>query len=73
MYWLFKYWRRILWNGIKSAPDYDDTDSEGVINNGTFTINSYNDGIQVKSKLIINDGDFCIKTYNNGSSSSSFD
>ena len=58
---------------ILSAPDYDDTDSEGVINNGTFTINSYNDGIQVKSKLIINDGDFYIKTYNNGASSSSFD
>ena len=34
-----------LWKGIKSAPDYDDTDSEGIINNGTFTINSYNDGI----------------------------
>ena len=46
-------------DGIKSDPDYGDTDSEGslTINDGTFNINSYNDGIQAKAKLIINGGD----------------
>ena len=37
-------------DGIKSDPDEDDTESEGIItiNGGTFNINSYNDGIQAK-------------------------
>ena len=62
-------------DGIKSDPDYDDNDSEGIItiNGGTFNISSYSDGIQAKSKLIINDGNFYIKTYNNGASSTNFD
>ena len=52
-------------DGIKSDPDYGDTDSDGTItiNGGTFTINSYNDGLQAKNKLTINDGTFNIKTY----------
>ena len=62
-------------DGIKSDPDYNDTESEGTItiNYGTFNINSYSDGIQAKSKLIINDGNFNIKTYSNGASSTNFD
>ena len=62
-------------DGIKSDPDYNDTESEGIItiNYGTFNINSYSDGIQAKSKLIINDGNFNIKTYTNGASSTNFD
>ena len=62
-------------DGIKSDPDYDDTESEGIItiNYGTFNINSYSDGIQAKSQLIINDGYFNIKTHSNGSSSTNFD
>ena len=62
-------------DGIKSDPDYNDTESEGIItiNYGTFNINSYSDGIQAKSKLIINDGNFNIKTYSNGASSTNFD
>ena len=61
-------------DGIKSDPDYNDTESEGTItiNYGTFNINSYSDGIQAKSKLIINDGNFNIKTYSNGASSTNF-
>ena len=61
-------------DGIKSEPDYGDTDSEGTItiNGGTFTINSYNDGIQAKNKLTINGGAFNIKTYKNGASSTDF-
>ena len=61
-------------DGIKSDPDYDDDESEGIItiNKGTFNINSYSDGIQAKSALIINDGNFNIKTYNNGASSTNF-
>ena len=56
-------------DGIKSDPDYGDTDSEGslVINGGTFNINSFNDGIQAKAKLIINGGNFNIKTFKEGS------
>ena len=62
-------------DGIKSDPDYGDTDSEGslVINDGTFNINSYNDGIQAKAKLIINGGIYNIKTFKDGSSSANFD
>ena len=62
-------------DGIKSDPDYNDTESEGIITikYGTFNINSYSDGIQAKSKLIINDGNFNIKTYTNGASSTNFD
>ena len=61
-------------DGIKSDPDYGDTDSAGTItiNGGTFNINSYNDGLQAKNKLTINGGVFNIKTYKNGSSSSDF-
>ena len=61
-------------DGIKSDPDEDDTVSEGIvaINGGTFTINSYNDGIQAKKKLVITGGNFNIKTYTDGSSSSTF-
>ena len=61
-------------DGIKSDPDYGDTDSEGTItiNGGTFTINSYNDGLQAKNKLTINGGVFNIKTYKNGASSTDF-
>ena len=61
-------------DGIKSDPDADDADSKGTltINGGNFYINSYNDGIQAKTKLIINDGNFSIKTYKNGASSSGF-
>ena len=61
-------------DGIKSDPDEDDTESEGIItiNGGTFNINSYNDGIQAKKNLIITGGDFNIKTYTDGSSSSRF-
>ena len=57
-------------DGIKSDPDYGDTDSEGslIINDGTFNINSYNDGIQAKAKLIINGGTYNIKTFKDGSS-----
>ena len=56
-------------DGIKSDPDYGDTDSKGslVINGGTFNINSFNDGIQAKAKLIINGGNFTIKTFKEGS------
>ena len=62
-------------DGIKSDPDYGDTDSEGslTINDGTFNINSYNDGIQAKAKLIINGGTFNIKTFKDGSSATNFD
>ena len=61
-------------DGIKSDPDYGDTDSEGTItiNGGTFTINSYNDGLQAKNKLTINGGAFNIKTYKNWASSAGF-
>ena len=61
-------------DGIKSDPDYGDTDSEGslVIIDGTFNINSYNDGIQAKAKLIINGGIYNIKTFKDGSSSANF-
>ena len=61
-------------DGIKSDPDYGDTDSDGTItiNGGTFTINSYNDGLQAKNKLTINDGTFNIKTYKDGASSTGF-
>ena len=57
-------------DGIKSDPDYGDTDSEGslTINDGIFNINSYNDGIQAKAKLIINGGTYNIKTFKDGSS-----
>jgi len=62
-------------DGIKSDPDYGDTDSAGTItiNGGTFNINSYSDGLQAKNKLTINDGTFNIKTYKDGSSSTDFD
>ena len=62
-------------DGIKSDPDDDDTESEGIvtINGGTFNISSYNDGIQAKKKLTITGGNFNIKTYTDGSSSSNFD
>ena len=62
-------------DGIKSDPDYGDTDSVGsvTINDGTFNINSYNDGIQAKDKLIINGGVFNIKTFKDGSSATNFD
>ena len=55
-------------DGIKSDPDYGDTDSEGslTINGGTFIINSYNDGVQAKAKLIITGGTFTIKTFGEG-------
>ena len=58
-------------DGIKSDPDYGDTDSEGslTINDGIFNINSYNDGFQAKTKLIINKGTFNIKTFKDGSNS----
>ena len=56
-------------DGIKSIPDSNDTDSQGLItiNGGNFSINSYNDGIIAKRKLTINDGDFNIKTNKKGS------
>lgn len=62
-------------DGIKSDPDYDDTDSEGsvIITSGTFNINSYSDGIQAKAKLIISGGTFNIITFNDGSSAENFD
>ena len=62
-------------DGIKSDPDDDDTESEGIvtINGGTFNISSYSDGIQAKKKLTITGGNFNIKTYTDGSSSSNFD
>ena len=61
-------------DGIKSDPDYGDTESEGAItiNGGTFTINSYSDGLQAKNILTINGGTFNIKTYKNGASSTDF-
>ena len=57
-------------DGIKSDPDYGDTESKGsvTINGGTFNINSFSDGIQAKDKLIINGGNFNIKTFEYGSS-----
>ena len=57
-------------DGIKSDPEYNDTDSEGsvTINSGTFNINSFSDGIQAKDKLVINGGSFNIKTFKDGSS-----
>ena len=62
-------------DGIKSDPDYGDTDSEGsvTINGGTFNINSYNDGIQAKADLTITGGTFNIITFKTGSSASNFD
>ena len=62
-------------DGIKSDPDNGDERSEGTItiNGGTLTINSYNNGIQAKTKLTITGGDFNIKTYTNGASSTDFD
>ena len=58
-------------DGIKSDPDYGDSESEGslIINDGNFNINSFSDGIQSKAKLIINGGIFNIKTFKDGSSS----
>ena len=62
-------------DGIKSDPDYGDTESEGsvTINDGTFNINSYSDGIQAKAKLIINGGNFNIKTFKEGANANNFD
>ena len=57
-------------DGIKSDPDYGDTESERsvTINGGTFNINSFSDGIQAKAQLTINGGVFNIKTFKTGSS-----
>ena len=57
-------------DGIKSDPDYGDTDSIGsvIINDGIFNINSFSDGIQAKDKLVINGGTFNIKTFKEGAS-----
>ena len=61
-------------DGIKSDPDEDDTESEGSVSitAGTFNINSYNDGIQAKTKLTISGGIFNIKTFKDGSSATNF-
>ena len=62
-------------DGIKSDPDYGDTDSKGsvTINGGIFNINSFSDGIQAKDKLIINGGTFNIKTFKEGANANNFD
>ena len=62
-------------DGIKSDPDIDDTESAGTvtITSGIFNINSYNDGIQAKTKLSISGGIFNIKTFKEGSSATNFD
>ena len=62
-------------DGIKSDPDYGDTDSKGsvTINGGIFNINSFSDGIQAKDKLVINGGTFNIKTFKEGANANNFD
>ena len=62
-------------DGIKSDPDYGDTESKGsvTINGGIFNINSFSDGIQAKDKLVINGGTFNIKTFKEGANANNFD
>lgn len=60
-------------DAVKSSPDDTDTDSLGriLINDGTFTINSYADAFKAKNNITIVKGKFIIKT-ENGYQSSTF-
>ena len=61
-------------DGVKSTPDDTDTDSLGtiLINDGSFTVNSYGDAFQAKNNITIVKGNFEIKT-ENGYESTTFD
>ena len=60
-------------DAVKSTPDDTDTDSLGriLVNDGTFTINSYADAFKAKNNITIVKGKFIIKT-ENGYQSSTF-
>ena len=60
-------------DAVKSSPDDTDTDSLGriLVNDGTFTINSYADAFQAKNNITVVKGKFIIKT-ENGYQSSTF-
>jgi len=61
-------------DAVKSSPDDTDTDSLGtiLINDGSFTVNSYSDAFQAKKNITIVKGNFEIKT-ENGYDSTTFD
>ena len=60
-------------DAVKSSPDDTDTDSLGriLVNDGSFTINSYSDAFTAKNNITIVKGKFTIKT-ENGYQSSTF-
>ena len=60
-------------DAVKSSPDDTDTDSLGriLVNDGTFTINSYADAFKAKNNITVVKGKFIIKT-ENGYQSSTF-
>ena len=60
-------------DAVKSSPDDTDTDSLGriLVNDGSFTINSYADAFKAKNNITIVKGKFIIKT-ENGYQSSTF-